>query len=174
MPFEYLWNEWRSEYVSSLGSDSSGTRDGGSLFERILAASDDAETGVVHRGEHCFVLLNRYPYTSGHSMVLPNRAVDRLDGLTPAEFHELWHLVDVTVKVTDAAFSPNGMNVGLNLGRAAGGSQSDHLHVHVVPRWIGDANFMTVVGEVRTMPMSLNQARQRLIDHWPTDSAGVT
>ncbi len=144
--------------------------DGLSLFERILASgAPDAESFIVHRGPTCFVILNRFPYTSGHLMVLPNRAVADLEDLDDAEFDELWDLVRTGVVALKSTLRCDGINVGINLGRPAGGSQADHLHVHCVPRWVGDANFMAVVGGSQVMPVSLPEVWERLREHWPTN-----
>lgn len=171
MPLDHLWATWRSNYVTNIADSrttpSADEAGGRSLFERILAApGTDEEKHIVARGEHCFVLLNRFPYTSGHLMVLPDRAVPDLAELTDAEHDELWHLVRTAVAALRSAFSCDGVNVGLNLGEAAGGSQSDHLHVHCVPRWIGDANFIAVAGETRVLPVSLDEAWVRLRAAW--------
>lgn len=188
MPLDHLWSTWRSDYVTGgaagaeavqIGeaeaarfatADAEPPREDGdtrSLFERILAwDAPDSVTGIVWRGEHCFVLLNRFPYTSGHAMVLPNRAVSQLEDLTDPEHAELWDLVRHTVEALKRALNPDGINVGVNLGRAAGGSQSDHLHVHCVPRWVGDANFMTTVAETRTLPISTAAAHAALTAAW--------
>lgn len=169
MPLDHLWATWRSAYVQG-GSDRPGLpgEDGRSLFERILAADvPDAETGIVRRGARCFVLLNRFPYTSGHLMVLPNRAVADLEALDDEEHEELWRLVRDAVVALKAALGCDAVNVGVNLGVAAGGSQSDHLHVHCVPRWVGDANFMTVAAETRVLPVPIEEAWRRLREVWP-------
>jgi ATP adenylyltransferase len=172
VPLDHLWATWRSAYVQgvtdtrSLGEGA----DGRSLFERILDAADhegDDAALVVRRGERCFVLLNLFPYTSGHCMVLPKRSVAELEDLTNEEHDELWETVRDAVSAARAAFGCDGVNVGLNLGAAAGGSQSDHLHVHVVPRWVGDANVMAVAAETRVLPVSLPEARDRLRAAWP-------
>ena len=152
MPLEQLWATWRSNYVRGVGDSRTEVPqgeadDGSSLFERILRSGEpDERTLIVRHGEHCFVLMNRFPYTSGHLMVLPNRAVAELEDMSPAEQAELWGTVTDAVTAVKAALRRHGVNVGLNLGQVAGGSQSDHLHVHVVPRWQGDANFMSVAG----------------------------
>lgn len=170
MPLDHLWATWRSAYVQG-GSDRPGVADDGdgrSLFERILAApATDRELGVVRRGGTCFVLLNRFPYTSGHLMVLPNRAVADLEALHAAEHAELWALVRDAVVAVRSGLGCEAVNIGVNLGAAAGGSQSDHLHVHVVPRWTGDANFMTVAAETRVLPVPLDEAHDRLTAAWP-------
>ncbi len=172
MSLDHLWATWRSQYVNeavSAGHSPTGGPDHGSLFERILRSSaPDGSTHIVRRGPTCFVLLNRFPYTSGHLMVLPNRAVPDLGDLTGAEHEELWSTVRDAVGALRRAFDCDAVNVGLNLGRAAGGSQSDHLHVHCVPRWEGDANFMTVAAGTRVLPVSLDEAWERLRAAWPT------
>lgn len=173
MPLEQLWATWRSNYVRGL--DDSRTQvpegepdDGRSLFERILGSgADDSETLIVHRGAECFAILNRFPYTAGHMMVLPNRAVADLEQLTASEERELWAMVRDSVVALKAALRCHGVNVGLNLGSVAGGSQSDHIHVHAVPRWEGDANFMSVASETRVIPVSLDESWRLIRDAWP-------
>jgi len=166
---DHLWATWRSEYVRDQLAEphDAGAGGHGSLFERILNSGvDDSVTHIVRRGPTCFVILNRFPYTSGHLMVLPNRAVPALDGLTDAEHDELWATVRDAVGSLERAFTCDAVNVGLNLGHAAGGSQSDHLHVHCVPRWDGDANFMTVAAGTRVLPVSLDEAWARVRSAW--------
>lgn len=174
MPLDHLWATWRSAYVGKVADSrtlpSVEAAAGRSLFERILAAAQEEggdAAGVVAQGPTCFVLLNLYPYTVGHLMVLPQRAVADLGGLTAEEHRELWDTVRVAVQALRLAFRCDGVNVGLNLGEAAGGSQSDHLHVHCVPRWGGDANFLTVTAETRVLPVSLVEAAERLRAVWP-------
>lgn len=164
--FERLWNGWRSTYVSSVGStDDSGD---GSVFTQILRSQlSDDETNIVHRGEHVFVILNAYPYGTGHALVLPYREVADLEALSAGEATELWAAVTDTVRAVKAAYRPDGVNVGLNLGRPAGGSVSEHLHVHVVPRWTGDANFMTAIANTRTLPEPLAETARKLRRAWP-------
>lgn len=175
MTLDHLWSTWRSEYVGTLGDDPIGQPTGeapptpeGTLFERILAApGSDRDKFVVARGRRCFALLNLFPYTAGHAMVLPNRGVPGLVDLDEEEFSELWALVrDLTVACREG-LGCDAVNVGVNLGEAAGGSQSDHLHVHVVPRWVGDANFMTATADTRTLPVALPEAWDRLRAGWP-------
>ncbi len=173
MPLEQLWATWRSNYVR--GIDDSRTQvpegepdDGRSLFERVLAAdADDSEKLILRRGNECFAILNRFPYTAGHLMVLPNRAVADLEALSPTEEAELWSMVRDSVVALKRGLSCHGVNIGLNLGSIAGGSQSDHLHVHAVPRWEGDANFMSVTGETRVLPVGLDEAWKVIREAWP-------
>jgi ATP adenylyltransferase len=173
VPLDHLWSTWRSNYVQGVADSRTNVPagepdDGRSLFERILdSGAPDAETHIVRRGERCFVLLNRFPYTSGHLMVLPNRAVADLEQLDEDEHAELWATVRDAVVAQKAGLGCEAVNVGINLGAAAGGSQADHLHVHCVPRWIGDANFMAVAGETRVLPVSLDEAWTVLRDAWP-------
>ena len=171
-----LWAGWRYAYVSGLneGTDVQSSDvpveggDGRTLFE-VLADGDhgDEETFVVHRGPTCFAVLNVFPYTSGHLMVLPRRAVAELSGLTDEEYLELWATVRDAVAAMETALDPGGVNVGVNLGRAAGAGIPGHLHVHVVPRWSGDTNFTTTVANVRVLPEALEDSWRRLREAWP-------
>ena len=174
-PLELLWNGWRATYVRSTGAE--GVEDVGgvegvggarSIFSTILASGlSDDETHVLHRGERTFAILNAYPYAVGHLLVLPYREVAALEDVDPGETQELWSTVTDAVRAVKAALEPGGVNVGLNLGRPAGGSVSEHLHVHVVPRWIGDANFMTTTANTRTLPEALPDTAARLRAAWP-------
>lgn len=176
MPLDHLWATWRSNYVQGVADSRTVVPDGEpddgrSLFERILHSGEpDGETYIVRRGDRCFVLLNRFPYTSGHLMVLPNRAVAHLEDLDDGEHDELWSLVRDAVVALKAGLGCEAVNVGVNLGTAAGGSQADHLHVHCVPRWVGDANFISVAAETRVLPVSLPESWRRLREVWPAAS----
>lgn len=164
--FERLWNGWRSSYVSSVGAD--GDDEPGSVFTKILRSGvSDVEANIVHRSEFVFAILNAYPYGTGHTLVLPYREVGDLEALDPSETADLWGTVTDAVRAVKAAYSPDGVNVGVNLGRPAGGSVSEHLHVHVVPRWTGDANFMTTVANTRTLPEPLDETATKLRAAWP-------
>lgn len=165
--FERLWNGWRATYVGSVGSQDTPPGEG-SIFTRILASGlPDEETNVVHRGERCFAILNAYPYGTGHTLILPYREVADLEDLDPDETTELWSTVTAAVRAVKAAYTPDGVNVGINLGRPAGGSVSEHLHVHVVPRWTGDANFMTAIANTRTLPEPLDETATKIRAAWP-------
>ena len=162
-----IWNGWRSQYVNEVGAREAGAQ--GSVFTQILASGlDDEATHVVYRGTHTFAILNAFPYTSGHLMVLPYREVSALEELTADEAAELWPAVTDAVRAVKAAYTPGGVNVGINMGRAAGGSISEHLHVHVVPRWSGDGNFMTAIAEARTLPEPLSLSASKLRAAWPS------
>lgn len=168
-PLERLWNGWRSTYVQSIGSSGDSAPPGeGSIFTRILRSGlTDEDAHIVHRGERCFVILNAYPYGTGHVLVLPYREVANLEDLDEHETTELWATVTDAVRAIKAAYAPDGVNVGINLGRPAGGSVSEHLHVHVVPRWTGDANFMTAIANTRTLPEPLDDTATKIRAAWP-------
>jgi ATP adenylyltransferase len=158
---EQLWAPWRLEYIRSADEQP------GCVFCR--AASADDETGlVVHRGERAFVLLNKYPYASGHLMVAPYRHVGELGSLSDEEALELHRLVSTGVAVLAQTMQPQGYNLGWNLGRIAGAGVVDHVHEHVVPRWAGDTNFMPVLADVKVLPEHLDETRRRLAAAWPS------
>ena len=160
-----LWAGWRSAYVTGGAEIPLGA---GSLFERILGSGlTDEEAYVLWRGPRCAALLNAFPYTSGHLMVLPQRAVPNLEDLDGEESAELWAAVQLAVRAVRAAYVPDGVNIGANLGLAAGAGVPDHLHVHVLPRWAGDTNFTTSVAETRVLPESLGESWRRLRAAWP-------
>jgi ATP adenylyltransferase len=172
MTLDHLWAGWRSPYMkAATGPEETSPlrrREGQSLFEAILGSGrPDDETFIVWRGPTCFVILNAYPYTSGHVLVLPNRAVADLDGLTDDESAELWSSARAAVSAITKAYSCEGVNLGMNLGQAGGAGVPDHLHIHVLPRWSGDTNFMTTVAETRVMPETLSETWQKLRDAWP-------
>ena len=143
------------------------------MFTAILEPDEtDEEAHIVHRGTRGFAILNAFPYASGHLLVLPYRQVGDLCDLTAEETKELWAIVTAATIAVRSAFSPEGVNIGINMGRAAGGSLAEHLHVHVVPRWVGDSNFMTSIANTRTLPVALDETAQRLRRAWPADETG--
>ena len=165
-----LWTGWRSQYLSSLPKPFEGSHsEGRSIFAQILESGlTDDESFIVHRGELVFAILNAYPYAVGHLMVLPKRQIASLIELTPDESLELWCTVTHASEVLKSEYKPHGLNVGLNLGPAAGGSVSEHLHVHIVPRWRGDANFMTTVANAKTISEPLIETAARIRRAWTT------
>jgi ATP adenylyltransferase len=163
---EHLWAGWRTSYVESA-TDEPGAPEG-SVFTRILAAGlPDHQTNIVWRGRWCFALLNAFPYTNGHLMVMPYREVSELEDLTSDEHAELWRGVTLAARALKAAYRPDGINVGMNLGRPAGAGVPGHLHVHVLPRWNGDTNFMTTVAGTRVLPEALPASAERVRAAWP-------
>lgn len=163
--YERLWNGWRMAYVGSEPEVPIGC---GSVFTALLESGlSDEETYIVHRGQRVFVILNAFPYTTGHMLVMPYRELADLEELEPDEVDELWATVTDAVRAAKSAYQPGGVNVGLNLGKPSGGSVSEHLHVHVVPRWVGDGNFMTAIANTRMLPEALADTAARLRAAWP-------
>src|SRR5918993_570257 len=144
-----LWSPWRLEYVMT------GDRDAGCALCEAPQLPDE-QSLVVFEGQRCYVVLNLYPYNNGHVMVVPYRHVGSFAGLTPEELQELALLTQRAEIALHEAYRPQGLNVGATLGRPAGAGILEHLHVHVVPRWTGDSNFMTIVGETRVLPEELS------------------
>ena len=166
MTLERLWAGWRSGYVA--GVPSVPAPHGTSIFRRILESGlPDAETFIVHRGREAFAILNAYPYGTGHLLVMPYREIGELDALNEAETIDLWATVRDAVIALKTTYQPDGVNVGLNLGRAGGAGIPSHLHVHVLPRWNGDTNFMTTIAETRVLPESLSETWAKLRTSWP-------
>ena len=154
---ERLWTPWRRAFVE--GADN---RSAECFLCAIVAEHDDRKNLVPFRGERVFVLLNLYPYNSGHLMVAPYAHTGDLAGLDAAIANELMQVTQRSVDVLQRAYRPDAFNVGMNLGKPAGAGVPDHLHVHVVPRWNGDTNFMPVLGETKVLPESLEQTYERL------------
>lgn len=162
-----LWAGWRGEYVASIDDNP----DGGCVFCRILASDAPArETYVVWRSERVAVLLNAFPYTSGHVLVMPTRHLSELEDLSGDEAAAVWAAVTDAVRALKAAYKPEGVNVGINLGRAAGAGVPGHFHVHALPRWSGDSSFMTSVAEARVLPEALPTTWEKLTAAWPSPS----
>jgi len=161
-----LWAGWRSEYIEEVTSPTSDVRT--SVFRRILESGlPDDETHIVWRGSDTFAILNRYPYISGHVLVMPYREVAALEDLSADEHTELWAAVTDAVTAIKTAYHPDGLNIGVNLGVAGGAGVPDHVHVHVMPRWNADSNFMTAVAETRVLPESLPVTWAKLREAWP-------
>ncbi len=151
-----LWTPWRSTYMKAKKEK------GRCIFCDAVESSDDAETLIVHRAAYCFVILNRYPYTSGHLMVAPYSHVSRLTAIPDEAAQEMMRLVRRAETAIERAYCPDGLNLGMNLGEAAGAGIEQHIHMHVLPRWRGDANFMTSIGAVRIIPEDLRKTYQKL------------
>jgi len=127
-----------------------------------LSEDRDEENLILFRGERSFIIMNRYPYNNGHLMIAPNRHVGDLLQLSDDELIELVKMVKLAVKALKSEYNPDGFNIGLNLGRAAGAGLEDHLHIHVIPRWVGDTNFMPIISETKTIPELLTESYSRL------------
>jgi len=156
-----LWAPWRLEYIQQADELE------GCIF-CLAAAGADEDTLVVHRGEHAFALLNKFPYSSGHLMVAPYRHVGDFGDLSDEEALELHRLAGSGMAALAETFEPQGYNLGWNLGRIAGAGVVDHVHEHVVPRWAGDTNFMPVLADVKVLPQHLSETRAKLAAAWPS------
>ena len=156
-PNEQLFAPWRLFYLQNL----EGKREG-CIFCQFPQENRDEETYILHRGEHAFVILNAFPYASGHLMVIPFRHVARISDLNDAELLEVNQLVARATEALQKTYNPEGFNIGVNMGSAAGAGIPDHLHWHVVPRWSADINFMTAVGGVRVIPEELSTAYAKI------------
>jgi ATP adenylyltransferase len=168
MALEQLWAGWRHEYVVRATDEERQGSDDGCVFCRIAASGGpSAANHVVWRGDRCLCVLNLYPYATGHMLIVPVDHVEDLDQLAPDASADFWHTVRVAVHVLEKVYEPDGVNVGANLGRAAGAGIPKHLHFHVLPRWSGDTNFMTAVAGVRVIPETLETAWERLYAAWP-------
>ena len=163
MTMERLWAGWRASYIETVADGPAG---GECLFCR-LASADDAVALILDRNELAYAVLNAYPYTSGHLMVSPVRHEGALEALDHDEAVALITMTQCATEAVQKAYRPEGINVGINLGRAAGAGVPGHLHVHVLPRWTGDTNFMTSVAETRVLPEALSRSRERLRSAWP-------
>ncbi|MHB8296797.1 MAG: HIT family protein [Acidimicrobiales bacterium] len=166
-----MWAGWRADYVSSgaVGDVKTEGEPECVMCEMISDPAGDEANYVVWRGASCLAVLNAFPYTSGHLMVLPTRHVGEMERLGADESQELWSAMTKAVVALKGAYDPQGVNVGINLGRAAGAGIPGHLHVHALPRWNGDTSFMTAVAEVRVLPETLGATREKLRGAWPQD-----
>ncbi len=153
---DFLWTPWRYRYLADA------TKDDRCIFCDALAAGDDAKTGIVLRGRKAFVILNRFPYTSGHVMIVPYAHGGDLVGAEPETLAEMMQLAQRVQAALERIYHPQGYNLGINLGRSAGAGITSHLHMHLLPRWIGDANFMTTVAETRMEPEELSTTYEKL------------
>ena len=155
MTLERLYTPWRLAYVTGAAKSSA------CVFCAALA-DEDADPLIVFRGSTCFVILNLFPYNNGHLMVVPNRHIATLVDAVPAELEDMMAMTRRSEIALRETFNPEGINVGINLGKAAGAGILEHLHIHLVPRWTGDTNFMTVIGQTRVLPQELPVTADRL------------
>jgi ATP adenylyltransferase len=152
---DYLWTPWRYAYITGANKPES------CIFCE-LAKEDDAKARIVHRGPTCFVILNTYPYTPGHVMIVPYAHLDELQKLPPQTAHEMMELSQKMENVLRTLYKPDGINLGMNIGAAAGAGVAGHIHMHVLPRWVADANFVSVIGETRVLPETLETTWERI------------
>lgn len=156
---DYLWTPWRFAYISAAAKHDG--KSGECIFCELPKLSDP-EAKIVYRGKHCYIILNSYPYTSGHVMVVPFAHLDELQKLPETAANDMMALSQKMEGVLRQVYAPDGINLGMNLGRAAGAGVAGHLHMHILPRWVGDTNFMTVTGETRVLPEALEETYKRL------------
>ena len=158
MARQRIWAPWRLEYVKDAANDDAAE----CVFCTAARESDDMESLILHRGEKCFVILNKFPYTNGHLMVTPYEHIATLPELPTEAAAEMMDLTQKSMTILEEAYGPDGFNLGMNQGRAAGAGVEHHIHFHVVPRWGGDTNFMPVLGDTRVMPQTPEQTLEML------------
>jgi ATP adenylyltransferase len=161
---DHLWTPWRFHYISTSGKVAS------CVFCDLLQLQPDKRNLVLARHEHCYVVLNRFPYTSGHLLVVAHRHIAQLADARPEELREMILLAQHCESALQEVYRCNGFNIGFNIGRSAGAGVAGHLHLHVVPRWQGDANFVSVIGQTRVIPEDLENTYDKLIGHFPASS----
>jgi ATP adenylyltransferase len=152
---DYLWTPWRYAYVSTAENLP------GCIFCE-LPKLEDSKALIVHRGQHCFVVLNSFPYSPGHVMIVPFAHLDQMRKVPPEAAHEMMDLAQKMESTLRELYTPDGINLGMNIGKAAGAGVAGHVHMHVLPRWVADANFISVVGETRVLPETLETTYQRI------------
>lgn len=152
---DYLWTPWRYAYVAGASKES------GCIFCELPKESDE-QARIVYRGEHCYVILNTYPYTNGHVMIVPYAHLDELQKLPADAAAEMMALTQRMERVLRALYKPDGINLGMNIGKAAGAGVAGHIHMHILPRWVADANFVSVIGETRVLPETLEVTWERI------------
>ena len=152
---DYLWTPWRFAFIT-------GEKPSGCIFCNLAKLGDDEKARIVYRGQHCFIILNAFPYTSGHVMVVPFAHLDELQKLPTAVAHEMIELSQRMEQVLRRVYRPEGINLGMNIGKAAGAGVAGHVHMHILPRWTADSNFISVVGETRMLPETLDQTYAKL------------
>jgi ATP adenylyltransferase len=153
---DFIFTPWRYAYVT--GAEHAQE----CVFCAAAQLGDDQKARIVHRGQHCFIILNTYPYTSGHVMIVPYQHVDQLQKVDQATAGEMMALAQKLEGVLRELYRPDGLNMGINLGKAAGAGIAGHVHMHVLPRWVADANFMSVIGETRVLPEDLETTYKRI------------
>ncbi len=158
--YNILWNPWRYEYVRETVKPHSKCI----LCE--LVRKCDEEAYIIYRGKHSYIVLNAYPYNSGHLMIVPYRHVSSIESLDKEELIEINELIIRSLKILRDTFNPDGFNIGMNIGRAAGAGIEEHIHIHIVPRWVGDSNFMAVIASTKTLPISLDETYRLLRSSW--------
>ena len=156
---ERLWSPWRAQYISTFGTSAEYK---GCIFCDAYTATDDDAVYLVQRHEHCFTIMNLYPYNSGHLLIVPHTHTDTIVNLAQKEYYEMMDVVRIWLRVFKESMNPQGFNIGTNIGRSGGAGIDTHVHMHIVPRWQGDSNFMPVIGETKVLSEDLRETMQRL------------
>lgn len=157
-----LWSPWRSKYIESFKEEPEEYTDD-SLFVRILNENDDKKNFLLHRGKHSFIIMNLYPYNSGHLMVVPYKMANDISDMDKDTRLEVMEFIDLSCKILTDAIKPHGFNIGANLGRVAGAGVENHIHFHIVPRWTGDTNFMPVLNDVKVISEEMCKTYDKLL-----------
>lgn len=156
---DHLYAPWRMEYIAKAGAPKSGC-----IFCDKPREDRDADNFIVHRDERCFLIMNVFPYNTGHLMVVPYQHTGDFTELAPDTAADLMRLTKIAIAAMQRAMCPDGFNIGMNIGRVAGAGIAEHLHMHIVPRWTGDANFISVIGHTRVLPEAMEKTWERLVD----------
>ena len=157
---ERLFSPWRSQYISTFKNEK--PRKGESLFSRILREKKDSKNLVIVRKNHCFVMMNLYPYNSGHLMIVPYQQTSEMSDLSVEEMSEIMETSSQMIEILKKVLKPQGFNFGANLGRAAGAGVDDHIHFHIVPRWIGDTNFMPTLSDIKVVSEDMRETFKKI------------
>lgn len=157
-----MWSPWRAAYIETFTNPPQKRRSKKSIFLQALEADDDDKHFIVWRGKRCFVIMNLYPYNSGHMMIVPYRQVARFDELTDAELLDVMKTARLAIRALEETMRPEGFNFGANLGRASGAGINEHIHFHIVPRWNGDTNFMPVLADTKVISEDMRVTLQKL------------
>ncbi len=158
---DVLWSPWRSEYIEGFKNENH-KKEECFFCDAITNISESIERLVVHRSSHCFVVMNKFPYNSGHLLVAPNRHIASFQDLDILELTNIMSVLQVSEKILTALYKPQGFNIGANLGRAAGAGVPSHLHFHIVPRWNGDTSFMSTIGDIKVVSESIQKAQEQI------------
>ena len=171
MSVDHLWAGWRSDYVQRAAAQSRDRRSGQDVPECILCALADKgkDHYVIARNEHCFVVMNLYPYANGHVMIVPLDHNQNLDDFSKPVRDAIMEMANTATKILREVYNPDGLNIGINMGEAAGAGIPGHLHQHVLPRWIADAGYVTAVANTRVLPETLESSYEKIYELWPKD-----
>lgn len=164
---DILWSPWRSEYIEGF-KDETAKKEECFFCAAIENPHQDSERLVVHRAEHCIVMMNKYPYNSGHLLVAPLRHIAEFQELNPIELSDIMLMLQRCEMILSSLYKPQGFNIGANLGRAAGAGVPSHLHFHILPRWYGDTNFMATIGDIKVVSESIAKAHQQITEAFLT------